>query len=132
GVGGVGGVGGGGGVGEGCWVGGGGVGEGWVWGGVGGGVGRGGVWGGGCVFPDFSRAKVRNWWGNNYQGLLEQGVDGIWNDMNEPSLTNFFSEKHGPPIHGNTMSNDVLHRAGENEVTGPDGPPVLHKFFHNA
>ncbi len=92
----------------------------------------GSVWPGESVFPDFSRAKVRNWWGNNHQGLLEQGVDSIWNDMNEPSLTNFLSDKHEPSIHGTTMSNDVLHRAGENEVTGPDGPPVLHKFFHNA
>jgi alpha-glucosidase len=92
----------------------------------------GSVWPGECVFPDFSRAKVRNWWGNNYQGFLNQGVDGIWNDMNEPSLTNFLSDKHGPSLHGDTMSNDVLHRAGENDVTGPDGPPVLHKFFHNA
>ena len=92
----------------------------------------GSVWPGECVFPDFSRASVRKWWGNNYQGLLEQGVDGIWNDMNEPSLTNFQSGKHESSIHGNTMSNDVLHRAGGNEVTGPDGPAVLHKFFHNA
>jgi alpha-glucosidase len=92
----------------------------------------GSVWPGECVFPDFSRAKVREWWGDNYRGLLDQGVDGIWNDMNEPALTNFLSNKNEPPIHGNTMSNNVLHRAGENEVTGPDGPPVLHKFFHNA
>ncbi|HEY6287438.1 MAG TPA: TIM-barrel domain-containing protein, partial [Ktedonobacteraceae bacterium] len=92
----------------------------------------GSVWPGECVFPDFSRAKVRNWWGNNYQGLLEQGVDGVWNDMNEPSLTNFLSDKHDRSIHGKTMSNDVLHRAGGNEITGSDGPAVLHKFFHNA
>src|SRR6266487_2285951 len=92
----------------------------------------GSVWPGECVFPDFSRSEVRNWWGNNYQNLLEQGVDGIWNDMNEPSLTNILSDTNEPSIHGNTMSNDVLHHAGGNEVTGPDGPPVLHKFFHNA
>ncbi len=93
---------------------------------------KGSVWPGECVFPDFSRSDVRNWLGNNYQGLLEQGVDGIWNDMNEPSLTNILSGTNEPPIHGNTMSNNVLHRAGGNEVTGPDGPPILHKFFHNA
>jgi alpha-glucosidase len=92
----------------------------------------GSVWPGECVFPDFSRSKVRKWWGNNHRSLIEQGVDGIWDDMNEPALTNFFSGNLEPPIHGNTMSNDVLHRAGENEVTGPDGSPVLHKFFHNA
>jgi alpha-glucosidase len=92
----------------------------------------GSVWPGVCVFPDFSRSEVRNWWGNNYQTLLEQGVDGIWNDMNEPSLTNILSDTDEPSIHGNTMSNDVLHHAGGKEVTGPDGSPVLHKFFHNA
>jgi alpha-glucosidase len=92
----------------------------------------GNVWPGECVFPDFSRSDVRKWWGNNYQELLDQGVDGTWNDMNEPALTNILSGTNEPPIHGNTMSNDVLHRAGGNEVTGPDGPPVLHKFFHNA
>src|SRR6266516_3327444 len=52
--------------------------------------------------------------------------------MNEPSLTIFLSGTNEPPIHGNTMSNNVLHRAGGNEVTGPDEPPRLHKFFHNA
>ena len=26
----------------------------------------------------------------------------------------------------------MLHRAGGDNPTGPDGPPVLHKFFHNA
>ncbi len=93
---------------------------------------RGSVWPGECVFPDYSRSEARSWWGNNHLTLLDQGVDGIWNDMNEPSLTNILSEKSEPSIHGNTMSDDVLHRAGGNEVTGPDGPPVLHKFFHNA
>jgi alpha-glucosidase len=93
---------------------------------------KGSVWPGECVFPDFSRGEVRNWWGNNYKDLLDQGVDGIWNDMNEPSLTNFLSGTAEPPTQENTMSNDVLHRAGGREVTGPDGPPVLHKFFHNA
>ncbi len=93
---------------------------------------RGQVWPGECVFPDFSRSEVRRWWGNLYQGLLDQGVDGIWNDMNEPSLTNILSESNQPPFHGNTMSKDVLHLAGGNEATGLDGPPVLHSFFHNA
>ncbi len=93
---------------------------------------KGNVWPGECVFPDFSQTKVRIWWGNNYQGLLDQGIDGIWNDMNEPALTNILADSNQPSLHGKTMSNNVLHRAGGNEVTGPDGPPILHKFFHNA
>lgn len=90
------------------------------------------VWPGKCVFPDYSETSVREWWGNLYQLLLDKGVDGIWNDMDEPSMTNVLSQDHQPPIHGATMSLDVLHRAGGDESTGPDGPPVLHKYFHNA
>jgi alpha-glucosidase len=31
---------------------------------------------------------VRNWWGPKYQSLLEDGFDGFWNDMNEPTIFN--------------------------------------------
>lgn len=95
---------------------------------------KGNVWPGECVFPDYSQSKVREWWGNAYQTLLDQGVDGIWNDMNEPALTNFFVQQTDgqDELHGKTMDNTVLHRAGGEDVTGPDGPPVLHAFFHNA
>ena len=46
-------------------------------------VGR--VWPGLTVFPDFTRAATRQWWGDLYKGLLRDGVVGFWNDMNEPS-----------------------------------------------
>ena len=95
---------------------------------------QGNVWPGGCVFPDFSRSEVRQWWGNLYQELLGQGVDAFWNDMNEPSLTNLFAspEQDTPALHGKTMDATVLHHAGGDQPKGPDGPPVLHKYFHNA
>ncbi len=94
---------------------------------------KGSVWPGESVFPDFSQKAVREWWGNLYAPLLKQGVDGFWNDMNEPALTNMFSGRPDePPIENNTMSDDVLHRAGGDDPTGPDGPPVRHQFFHNA
>ncbi len=92
----------------------------------------GSVWPGECAFPDYSRSEVRDWWGNLYSGLLDQGVDGIWNDMDEPALTNILTREDEPLIHGATMSNDVLHRASGDQPTRPDGPPTLHKFFHNA
>lgn len=38
------------------------------------------------VFPDFTRASTRDWWGGLYASLLDLGVAGIWNDMNEPSV----------------------------------------------
>lgn len=46
------------------------------------------VWPGAAVYPDFGRQEVRKWWGGNHRYLLENGVDGIWNDMNEPASFN--------------------------------------------
>lgn len=44
------------------------------------------VWPGNCAFPDFTDPRVRQWWGDLHRELLEAGVDGIWDDMNEPAL----------------------------------------------
>ena len=44
------------------------------------------VWPGDCFFPDFTSPSVRVWWGRQYQGLLDAGIDGVWNDMNEPTV----------------------------------------------
>lgn len=44
------------------------------------------VWPDRAVFPDFMRAEVRQWWGEQQQALTDAGVAGIWNDMNEPAL----------------------------------------------
>ena len=46
---------------------------------------EGAVWPGAAVFPDFSRPETRAWWGNKLQIMLDAGVSGIWNDMNEPA-----------------------------------------------
>lgn len=44
------------------------------------------VWPGRCQFPDFTNPKVRQWWGSLFKGLVEAGVAGVWNDMNEPAV----------------------------------------------
>lgn len=44
------------------------------------------VWPGPCVFPDFARREVRERWARLVSKWLAQGVDGIWLDMNEPSI----------------------------------------------
>ncbi|HET6630663.1 MAG TPA: TIM-barrel domain-containing protein [Woeseiaceae bacterium] len=46
----------------------------------------GSVWPGPSYFPDFSLPDARRWWGDHLVALREQGVDGIWNDMNEPAV----------------------------------------------
>jgi alpha-glucosidase len=43
------------------------------------------VWPGWCHFPDFTDAKVREWWGKKFSSLTSAGVEGFWNDMNEPA-----------------------------------------------
>ncbi|MDO5294061.1 MAG: glycoside hydrolase family 31 protein [bacterium] len=43
------------------------------------------VWPGDSVFPDFGKKEVRDWWAEKQQFLLNKGVRGVWNDMNEPA-----------------------------------------------
>lgn len=49
------------------------------------------VWPGECHFPDFLNEDARRWFGHKYRFLLEKGIDGFWNDMNEPAI--FYSKK---------------------------------------
>lgn len=41
------------------------------------------VWPGWCNFPDFTGVKARNWWGTELIKYANDGISGIWNDMNE-------------------------------------------------
>lgn len=43
------------------------------------------VWPGDSVYPDFGRKEVRNWWSDKQKFLVDMGVRGVWNDMNEPA-----------------------------------------------
>lgn len=48
------------------------------------------VWPGRALFPDMLNTEARNWFGDQYRFLLDQGIEGFWNDMNEPSI--FYTE----------------------------------------
>lgn len=48
------------------------------------------VWPGLSVFTDFLNPEAREWFGKLYGRFTDAGIDGFWNDMNEPAL--FFSE----------------------------------------
>lgn len=50
-----------------------------------------GVWPGRAVFPDFLNADASKWFGDKYKTLLDLGIEGFWNDMNEPAI--FYSDK---------------------------------------
>ena len=49
------------------------------------------VWPGRTHFPDFLNPDARRWFGGKYKYLLDSGIDGFWNDMNEPAM--FFTEE---------------------------------------
>ncbi|MBQ8536356.1 MAG: alpha-glucosidase [Clostridia bacterium] len=46
----------------------------------------GAVWPGRSCFPDFLKQEARAWFGQKYHALMDAGVEGFWNDMNEPAL----------------------------------------------
>ena len=76
---------------------------------------RGPVWPPDCVFPDYTRPDVREWWGGLYEGLyLQDGVSGFWNDMNEPAVFK---------VDNATCPDNVLHHY--------DGNPCDHRKAHN-
>ncbi|MFC7000078.1 glycoside hydrolase family 31 protein [Rufibacter roseus] len=73
---------------------------------------KGTVWPGLCHFPDFTRPDVREWWTGLFEGLMETGIAGVWNDMNEPAVFEI-----------GTFPNDVRHSF--------DGEPCSHRKAHN-
>ncbi|WP_405814898.1 glycoside hydrolase family 31 protein [Streptomyces sp. NBC_01390] len=57
---------------------------------------RGVGWPGESVYPDFTHARVRAWWGRMYEERLGQGFAGFWHDMNEPTSFTAFGESTLP------------------------------------
>lgn len=78
---------------------------------------NGDAWPGSCAFPDFTQPKVAKWWAGLYKDFLAKGVDGVWNDVNEPQISN-------TPT--GTMPEDNKHLGGGNIPAGP------HLKYHNV
>ncbi|KAL1834678.1 uncharacterized protein LOC108215608 isoform X1 [Daucus carota subsp. sativus] len=76
------------------------------------------VWPGPCVFPDFTQSKARLWWSSLVKDFTEYGVDGIWNDMNEPAVFKTVTK---------TMPESNVHR-GDAELGGCQN----HAHYHNV
>ena len=85
---------------------------------------QGWVWPGHSVWADFARAEVRAWWGEQHRALLDLGVAGIWNDMNEPTQSAMVAPTDIHIPHGATLPPDALH--------GAVAAPITHAAFHNA
>ncbi|CAN6918313.1 unnamed protein product [Brassica oleracea] len=76
------------------------------------------VWPGPCVFPDYTNSKARSWWANLVKDFISNGVDGIWNDMNEPAVFKVVTK---------TMPENNIHR-GDDELGGVQ----YHSHYHNV
>ncbi|KMZ74916.1 alpha-glucosidase, family GH31 [Zostera marina] len=76
------------------------------------------VWPGPCVFPDYTQKKTRMWWANLVKDFTSNGVDGIWNDMNEPAVFKSVTK---------TMPESNIHR-GDIEFGGHQ----CHSHYHNV
>ena len=75
----------------------------------------GAVWPKDSAFPDFSNEKCRTWWKEELKSfILKYGINGIWNDMNEPCVFNNDYK---------TMFENCLHES--------DFGVIEHKEFHN-
>lgn len=77
---------------------------------------QGQVWPGKCVFPDYTRPETQKWWADLHKDFMSYGIDGIWNDVNEPSVKE----------ETRTMPDDNWHRGGEGLLPGP------HVKYHNV
>ncbi|MDX2675951.1 glycoside hydrolase family 31 protein [Streptomyces sp. NY05-11A] len=73
-------------------------------------------WPGEAVFPDFTHARVRQWWGGLYAERLAQGFAGFWHDMNEPTSFTAFGES-------------TLPRSARHSLEGRGGD---HREAHNV
>jgi alpha-glucosidase len=77
------------------------------------------VWPGACVFPDFTSSVVRDWWSGLVRDFVLLGIDGLWNDMNEPAVFN---------VESKTMPVDNIHRA-DAELGGQGAHAQYHNIY---
>ena len=71
------------------------------------------VWPGYCAFPDFTDSRVRHFWGELNATLIDAGMSGVENDMDEPSVFGC-----------GTVPDFLVHRN--------EGHPIFHGECHNA
>lgn len=96
-----------------------------------------GVWPGDSVLPDVLNPEARLWFGSQYKALLDQGIEGFWNDMNEPGI--FYSKgrlsdaiSYVAAAQGKNLDLEAFY-----DVTGKfhelaNNPDDYASFYHNA
>ncbi len=104
------------------------------------------VWPGNTHFPDVLNGEARAWFGDKYRILIDQGIEGFWNDMNEPAI--FYTpegieelkgmlkaflenEDHNSGVNAGTLAvapTSDTNDSAENEIAGASIWPLMGKI----
>lgn len=95
-----------------------------------------GVWPGDTHLPDVLNKSAREWFGSKYEVLLKDGIEGFWNDMNEPAI---FYSKQGikdafdivKELESKELSLDNFWRLKDAFQTVANNPKDHERFYHN-
>ena len=102
------------------------------------------VWPGWTHFPDMLNADARKWFGRKYKRLIDQGIEGFWNDMNEPAI--FYSKEGIDSLNEAIVeyADNLKSNKGDEETEGLPGkikeafenlqnsPDDYRRFYHNV
>ena len=94
------------------------------------------VWPGLVHFPDVLNPEARRWFGQKYKVLTELGIDGFWNDMNEPAI--FYSKtgldeafKSIREMEGENLGLHEYFRMGDIIRNMSNSPQDYASFYHS-
>lgn len=95
------------------------------------------VWPGDTHFPDMLNPEARRWFGDHYRVLTDQGIEGFWNDMNEPAI--FYSTEgvgEAKALMKQFLEDDKgemsILQVNENLNRLANNPKDYASFYHNA
>ena len=96
------------------------------------------VWPGKAYFTDFLRPDARAWFGRQYKVLTDLGIEGFWNDMNEPAL--FYSPERLKAFFENASSLSRKDNLDQNDFFGlvrsvmglMNAPEDYRSFYHDT
>lgn len=95
------------------------------------------VWPGDTHFPDVLNKDARKWFGNHYRFLIDQGIEGFWNDMNEPAI---FYSREGMEELKQTLKKYIeenpsdipVWQLGDELEAMKNSPADYKRFYHNV
>lgn len=95
------------------------------------------VWPGWTHFPDMLNPEARAWFGSKYERLIAQGIEGFWNDMNEPAI--FYSKEEVAELnrmiaaHAEEKKQDLMpDKIREKIEQLANNPKDYQRFYHNV